>query len=128
MKCCCNSDEVYETTVPIKETRSFYEVDFRRASKQILQAIDAQVSVNKQMLERVIEKQIQDDFRSAENQLNDFINKFQSDFDHILREKEQKEAQAPEIINSLKAEKERLSKYLKDLQDVRDFLNSWKQS
>jgi len=80
------------------------------------------------MLERVIEKQIQDDFRSAENQLNDFINKFQSDFDHILREKEQKEAQAPEIINSLKAEKERLSKYLKDLQDVRDFLNSWKQS
>jgi GTPase Era involved in 16S rRNA processing len=125
---CCNSDEVYEITVPIEETRSFYEVDLRQASKQILQAIDAQVLINKQMLERVIEKQIQDDFRSAENQINDFINKFQSDFDQILREKEQKEAQAPEIIDSLKAEKERFSKYLKELQDVRDFLNSWKQS
>ncbi len=32
----------------------------------------------------------------------------------------------PEMISYLKAEKEKLNKYLNDLNDVRELLNSWK--
>jgi GTPase Era involved in 16S rRNA processing len=123
---CCDSDKVYEITVPIEETRTLYEVDLRQASKQIIQAIDAQVSINKQALERVIEQQIKDDFLSAENQINNYINRFQSELDSLLKDREHKEAQTPEILDFLKAEKEKLSKYLTDLNDVRELLNSWK--
>jgi GTPase SAR1 family protein len=123
---CCNSTSTYQVDVPVTEYRSLYEVDLRQASMQILQSIDAQVGVNKQLLERVIDQQIKDDFRNAENQINDYINRFQSELDSLLKDREQKEAQTPEILDSLKSEKEKLSKYLDDLRNVRELLNSWK--
>ncbi len=121
---CCSSDKSYEITVPVEETHSFYEVDLRQVSKRIIQVIDAQIPINKQLLQRVIEQQIKDDFRSAESQINHYINRFQSELDNLLKDREQKEAQAPDIIDSLKRAKEKLSQYLNDLKDIRELLNS----
>jgi GTPase Era involved in 16S rRNA processing len=125
LKWCCGT---YVLDVPIHEnlSLSLYEVDLRQVSTQILQAIDDRVGVNKQLLERVIDQQIKDDFRNAENQINDYINRFKSELDSLLKDREQKEAQTPEILDSLKSEKEKLSRYLDDLRNVRELLNSWK--
>jgi GTPase Era involved in 16S rRNA processing len=126
-KSCCSS-ETYEVNIPVTETSYFYEVNLKHTEEQIKQAIDDQVQKNKNLLQQVIEKQIKDDFKNAETQINDYINRFQSELELLLKDRERKEYKTPEIIDSLKAEKERLSKYLKELQDVREFLNSWKQS
>jgi hypothetical protein len=123
---CCASDESYQVDVPYKETQNFYEIDLRETAKSIKLRIDEQKAINEQLLNRVIEKQITDDFSSAEKQINDYINRFQSEFDRILKERETKEAEAPEIREKLENQKAELSEYLQELAKIKKSLEAWR--
>ena len=123
---CCNSDEVYYADVDVTENWDFFDVDLRQTLDSINRKIDEQISRNRQLLERVIDKQISADFRSAERQINDYINRFQNDFDRVLKERETKEAEAPEILARLEYQKAKLIEYLSQLSSIRESLNSWK--
>ncbi|MEG4107462.1 hypothetical protein [Microcoleus sp. S13_C5] len=108
------------------ENRSFFEVDLRQTLDSIDRKIDEQTARNKKLLERVIGKQVEADFRSAERQINDYINRFQNDFDRVLKERETKEVEAPEILARLEDQKAKLIEYLSQLSSIRESLNSWK--
>ncbi len=123
---CCKSDKVYYVDVSYQDKHEFYEIDLRQTAKQIKQKIDEQVSKNQQLLQRVIEKQIEEDFRSAEQQINDFIKMFQDDFDRLLKERNTKESEAKQIRETLNIHKDKLNKYLLELTAIRVSLNSWK--
>ncbi|MEG4330761.1 dynamin family protein [Microcoleus sp. AT9_A2] len=123
---CCDSDQVYYTDEPVTKNRNFFEVNLRQTLESINQKIDVQTFTNKDLLERVINKQVSADFRSAEKQINDYIKRFQNDFDRVLKERETKEAEAPEILARLEYQKAKLIEYLSQLSSIRESLNSWK--
>ncbi|MEG4629031.1 dynamin family protein [Microcoleus sp. AR_TQ3_B6] len=128
----CKGDQTYTVDVPIEKTievqdqRTIYQVDLRQTLEQIKQKIDDNVSGSQLLLEQVIEQQVDTDFRSAERQINDYINRFQNDFDRVLKERETKEAEAPEILARLEYQKAKLIEYLSQLTSIRESLNSWK--
>ena len=128
----CKGDKTYTVDVPIEKTievqdrRTVYQVDLRQTVKQIKQKIDDNVSGSQSILKRVIEQQVSTDFKSAERQINDYINRFQNDFDRVLKERQTKEAEAPEILARLEYQKAKLIEYLSQLSSIRESLNSWK--
>lgn len=116
----------YEATVQVEDQRSLYEVDLRKTAKLINQKIDTQVSGTQMLLHRVIEKQILADFRNAEKQINDYIQRFQDDLDSLLRKREKREAEADQIRTKLEVQKAALNEYLSELTSIRASLDSWK--
>ena len=128
----CKGSESYDVQVPIERTievqdrRTYYQVDLHQTVEQFQQKIDDNVSGTLVLLERVIDRQVSTDFRSAERQINDYIKRFQNDFDRVLKERETKEAEAPEILVKLEAKKMKLNQYLSELNSIRESLNSWK--
>lgn len=123
---CCSSSEVYYVDVEYPEKQEFYEIDLHQTAHLINLKIDEQVSRNRELLQRVIEKQIADDFKKAEQQINDYIKKFQDDFDSLLKERETKQTESDEILNTLNLQKEKLNEYLQELKSIRESLNTWK--
>jgi GTPase Era involved in 16S rRNA processing len=123
---CCDSDQVYYTDERVTKNRNFFEVNLRQTLESINLKIDEQISRNRQLLERVIDQQISADFRSAEKQINDYIQRFQNDFDRVLKERKTKEAEAPQILAKLEAKKMKLKEYLSELNSIRQSLDSWK--
>lgn len=123
---CCDSDKVYYDDVEVIENRSFFDVNLQQTLESVKGKIDEQTSRNRQLLERVIEKQVKADFRNAEKQINDYIQRFQNDFDRVLKERQTKEAEAPEILAKLEAQKIKLNEYLSELISIRQSLDSWK--
>ncbi|MBW4688382.1 MAG: dynamin family protein [Komarekiella atlantica HA4396-MV6] len=123
---CCKSDKVYYVDVSYEDKHEFYEIDLRQTIKLIKQKIDEQVSRNEQLLQRVIEKQVEEDFRSAEQQINDYIKTFQDDFDRLLKERKMREAEADQIREILNIHKDKLNKYLCELTAIRVSLSNWK--
>jgi GTPase Era involved in 16S rRNA processing len=123
---CCESDKVYHVDVPYEDKLDFYEIDLRQTVNQIKQKIDEQVSRNQHLLERVIEDQISKDFRNAEQQINDYIKRFQNEFDCLLKERETKQVEADKIREDLNLQKDILSKYLYELNDIVASLKQWK--
>lgn len=123
---CCNSDKVYEVDVPYQEQRSFIEVDLRKTAELIKLKIDEQVSRNLGLIQRVIEKQVAADFRSAEQQINDYIKRFQDELNRLVEERQKKEKDPDRILTNLQAQKAALNQYLSELSSIRAFLNSWK--
>jgi len=117
-----NEDYVKRTT----KKNFFHEINLHSTSEAIKLNIDHQALASRQLLERVIEKQIADDFRKAEQQINDYITKFQDEFDRLLKERETKEAESDEIVNTLNIQKENLNEYLQELKSIRESLNTWK--
>lgn len=125
---CCNSEKVYYADVPVTENRSFFDIDLRQTLESINLKINGQIVRNRQLLERVIEKQVEADFRSAKQQITDYIDRFQNDFDRVLKERKTKEAEAPEILARLEAQKAKLNQYLRELISIRESLKTWKPS
>lgn len=123
---CCESDKVYEVDVPYNETVSYYEIDLRLTCQGIQQKIDLQVQNNIEMLKRVIEKQISEDFQKGEKQINNYINRFQAEFDYLLKERATREVDAPNIIAHLESQRVELSEYLNELKLIEEKLNNWK--
>jgi hypothetical protein len=123
-KCC--SDETYEVEAKVDSHRSFYEVDLGETARLIKSKIDEQVSRNLGLLQRVIEKQVSADFRSAEQQINEYIQRFQDELDSLLRDREMKEAEADQIREKLDVQKAALNEYLSEMLSLRESLDSWK--
>jgi Dynamin family len=123
---CCKSSEVYEVDVAYTETVSSYEIDLQLTSQGIQQKIDSQVQRNIQLLKRVIEKQIDEDFQKGEKQINAYINRFQAEFDYLLKERATREVEAPDIIAHLESQKSELSEYLNQLEFIEEKLDNWK--
>jgi GTPase Era involved in 16S rRNA processing len=122
----CCSNKSYEVEAMVDSKRSFYEVDLGETSELIKQKIDEQVSRNLSLLQRVIEKQVSADFKSAKKQINDYIKRFQDELDSLLKKREMKEAEGDQIRAKLEAQKASLNEYLSDLTSIREKLNTWK--
>lgn len=123
---CCESDKVYEVDVSYEEKVSYYEIDLRLTSQGIQQNIDSQVQRNLQLLQRVIEKQVSDDFCKGEKQINDYINRFQAEFDYLLKERATREVEASEVIHHLESQKTKVTEYLSELVSIQEKLDSCK--
>ncbi len=95
-------------------------------SQGIQQNIDSQVQRNLQLLQRVIEKQVWDDFREGEKQISDYINRFQDEFDSLLKQRATREVEASEVIAILESQRIKMSEYLNELVSIREILDSWK--
>lgn len=121
---CCESDKVYEVDVEVEETIYYYEIDLQLTLQGIHQKIDEQVGRNKGLLERVIQKQVSEDFWKAEKQINDYINRFQFQFDQLLKERATKEIEASEVIANLEAEIIKISKYKDELISIQGILDT----
>lgn len=116
----------YEKDVEVEHQISFYEVDLRHTAQAIKQNIDRQADGSRDLLQRVIKKQIEDDFKNAEKQINDYIKRFQDELDNLLKDRETKEAEADQIHAKLEAQKAALNEYLSELTSIRESLDSWK--
>lgn len=123
---CCKSDKVYEVEVPYKEKVTYYEINLRLTTVAIQKKIDEQVQINLELLKRVIEKQITQDFHKAEKQINDYINRFQTQFDKVLIERATRELESPQIIADLETQRIKISEYLNELISIRAMLDNWK--
>ncbi|MEH2422899.1 MAG: dynamin family protein [Nostoc sp.] len=123
---CCKSDKVYEVDVSYEEKVSYYEIDLQLTLQGIQQNIDSQVQRNLELLQRVIEKQVSDDFRKGEKQINDYINRFQDEFDSLLKQRATREVEASEVIAILENQRIKVTEYLKELVYIREILDSWK--
>ncbi|NEO54725.1 MAG: dynamin family protein [Okeania sp. SIO3B5] len=119
---CCASDRSYEVDVPYKEKKDVYEIDLRETVKLIHSRIDQQKAINEELLNRVIEKQVKDDFKSAEKQINDYINRFQSEFERVLNERETREVEVPKILAYLENQKHKINSYLEKLAEIKQSL------
>ncbi|WP_414756601.1 hypothetical protein [Anabaena sp. CCY 9910] len=95
-------------------------------SQGIQQSIDSQVQRNLELLQRVIEKQISEDFRKGEKQIDDYINRFQSEFEYLIKERVMKEVQADEIIADLETQRIEVNEYLHELTLIRELLDNCK--
>lgn len=123
---CWDSDEVYYVDVPFQDQRSVYEVNLRKTSEAIKLKIDEQVFRSQRLLQRVIEKQVADDFKKAEKQISDYVKRFQDELDSLLKERETREDESAQIHVMLEAQKAQLNEYLSELASIRDSLDSWK--
>lgn len=119
----CKSDKVYEVDVPYQETISYYEVDLRLTLKEIHRKIDEQVERNLVLLQRVIEKQVSEDFLKGKNKIDDYINRFQSEFDQLLKQRATREVEAPEIVAKLEIQNAEIIEYVNELTSIRELLD-----
>ena len=81
---------------------------------------------NIELLQRVIQKQVSEDFQKGEKQINDYINRFQSQFDNLLKKRATREVKAPEIVAMLESQRIKVNEYLTQLQSIQEVLDSWK--
>ncbi|MEO1377502.1 MAG: dynamin family protein, partial [Cyanobacteria bacterium J06635_10] len=113
---CCDSNEIYYVNIQ--------EIDLKRFCQAFNEKIDEQIVRNKQLLQRVIQKQVSKDFKKAENQINDYINRFQFEFDNLLKERAEQELKADEIMTNLTSQRMEVNQYLNELMAIRELLNS----
>lgn len=128
----CENDQHYHSRIAytdyqdVQNTREFYEIDLLQIVHEIKQKIDSQAFGTQKLIQRVIEKQIKEDFKNAEQQINDYIDRFQTMFDNLIQEREIKAGQREEICTALEAQKIQLNVYLHQLSSIRESLDSWK--
>lgn len=127
-KRCCADSHVYEKDILVKEEVFYYEIDLRLTTQGIQDRIDEQVKNNIVLLQRVIEKQISKDFQKGEQQINEYINRFQDDFDNLLIQRVNREPEYHEIVSTLKSQKSKVTEYLKELIFIQEMLDTWKPS
>lgn len=124
---CCKSSSAYDVDVPYEAKVDYYEIDLKQVLQEIKQKIDAQVAENLGLLQKVIEKQVLEDFHSGEKQINEYINRFQSEFDYLLKNKARREVEAPQIVQKLRDFQTRLNQDLiTDLLRLQKQLDVWK--
>jgi hypothetical protein len=124
----CKPDKVYQVDVISKKTVSYYEIDLRLTAKEIQDKIDKQVRRNLTLLQHIIEEQVGGDFQKGEQQINDYINRFQTDFDKLLTQRVNRESESHEIVSTLNSQKSEVSEYLNELIFIQEVLDNWKPS
>lgn len=122
---CCGSSRTYDVDVPYKEIKSFYEIDLRDTARLVKAKLDEQANINKGLLFRVIDKQVNEDFKNAENQILNYIEKFQTEFDKLLAKREKHEEEAPRVIALLKRYSDDLKTYQHEIESVEEALKGW---
>jgi hypothetical protein len=115
----------YEVDIQVDDRRSYYEIDLRQTIVAIKHEIDAQTSGSLIVVERAIKKQVSEDFGHAEQQINEYINRFLVEFDRLLKERETRETEVDNILADLEAQKAALYHYLEELEKVRQTLDSY---
>lgn len=104
------------------ETRRFYEIDLKKVLAQIHQQIDDSSTMSQKTLERVIKKQVQDDFRTAKKQLEDYINRFDQQLKCLLEDRQAHAERTPEKIAALEQAQANLKSLLTQLQTMQETL------
>lgn len=122
----CQGEETYTVDVPIEQKQEYYIVDLRKIASEVQHNINIQAKGTQQILKRVIQDQVDDDFRSAEKQMNDYIQKFQNEFNNLVKQRQEKEADAPKILAMLEQQKAGFMKYLSEISEIRQSLDTWK--
>ncbi|MTJ52366.1 dynamin family protein [Anabaena sp. UHCC 0253] len=125
---CCASPHVYEQDVVMKTEVSYYEVDLRLTAQGIKDKIDEQVKRNIGLLKGIIDEQVEENFQKGEQQINDYINRFQINFDNLLIQRVKRESESHEIVSTLKSQKSEVSQYLNELIFIQEVLDNWKPS
>ncbi|MEP0799891.1 dynamin family protein [Funiculus sociatus] len=120
------STNVYQVDIPFEDKGDFLEIDLYQIAAQVKLKIDEQVSINQEIFKQVIDRQVTADFRSAEQQIKDYIERFKDEFNYLVSEREKPEANTNEILVNLQAQKKQLNEYLSELNSIRESLNSWK--
>ncbi|MBD2002094.1 MULTISPECIES: dynamin family protein [Cyanophyceae] len=120
------STNVYQVDIPFEDKGDFLEIDLYQIAAQVKLKIDEQVSINQEIFKQVIDRQVTADFRSAEQQIKDYIERFKDEFNYLVSEREKPEADTEEILVNLQAQKKQLNEYLSELNSIRESLNSWK--
>jgi hypothetical protein len=123
---CCASPHVYEKDVVMKTEVYYYEIDLRLTAQGIKDKIDEQVNRNRVLLQRVIDKQVTEDFRQAVQQINNYRDKFQESFDNLLIQRANRESESEKITATLKSQKEQVSEYFNELIFIQEVLDNWK--
>ncbi len=128
-KCFCETEKEYagrkSAYIVEDKQRPVYEVDLHQICQQIKLEIDNQASGTKKVLLRVIEKQIKEDFKNAERQIDSYIEQFQYMFDSLIKERKIKEGERDKICAALEEQKVKLSAYLDELSLLRLSLDDW---
>jgi GTPase Era involved in 16S rRNA processing len=125
---CCDTDETYYVDLEVKKAGTVNVVDLRATAEQIKEKIDEQVQRNISLLGRVIQKQVYDDFTSADKQISAYMNKFQVELEKILVERDRKQFDSPVMIELLTRYRIKLEEHLQSLNDSRVELNAWQSS
>jgi len=115
----------YEVDIQVDERRDYYQIDMQQTLKAIAREIDAQTVGSLTVVEKTVKRQVADDFSNAEQQINDYINRFLVEFERLLREREQRETEVEEIVTRLTASKDELSLLQGDLAAIATDLASW---
>jgi GTPase Era involved in 16S rRNA processing len=125
---CCGNPHVYQKDVLVKEKVSYFEIDLRITTQEIQKKIDQQVRRNLGLLKHIIHEQVEEDFRKGEQQINGYINRFQTNFDNLLIQRVNRESESHEIVSTLNSQKSEVSEYLNELIFIQEVLDNWKPS
>ncbi len=115
----CQESKTYTVPYQDYESRSFYEIDLRKIRSDINRTIDTQTRGSKIFLERVINKQIYEDFKTAEKQMNDYLKRSQDTLDRLLKDRETKSEQGDQLIATYQEQKEQIAIFLQQLDSLR---------
>ena len=107
----CEQDEVYFVDVEIKS----FEIDLQAILQLICARIDEQIVDSAALINLVIQQQVKEDFRSAEMQIKDYTNKFQSELEALVWQRESIGGEAEKICSNLQVYQTRLSEYIEEL-------------
>jgi len=125
----CENDKEYDQRKSVYITedkqRPVYEVDLREIRQEIKLKIDNQAFETKKALERIIEKQIKEDFKNAKRQIDSHIELFQYMFESLIKEIKMKEGEKDKICVALEEQKTKLSPYLDEISLLRLSLDDW---
>lgn len=116
----------YEVDVPVDEQHSYYTIDLKKTIEAIEVEIDRQTLGSLTVVEKAIEKQIAEDFRHAEQQIYDYIDRFQLEFERLLKERASKEAEADRVIATLEFQRDELHEYMDELAQTHTTLQRWR--
>ncbi|MEM8640214.1 MAG: dynamin family protein [Cyanobacteria bacterium P01_G01_bin.54] len=116
----------YEVDIQVDDRRSYYEIDLRQTFKAIELELEAQTKGSLIIVERVIRRQIAEDFGLAEQQINDYIQRFLSEFDRLLKERQARETEMEQVLSVLTEHNLGLELYIQQLEQVVTKLNKWR--
>jgi DNA repair exonuclease SbcCD ATPase subunit len=118
----------YEVDIPVDDRRSYYAIDLRKTIEAIKFEIDRQTLGSLTVVERAIKKQVAVDFRQAEKQIYEYIERFQQEFRRLLKERSSKEVEVDRVIAILEFQRDELYEYMEELKQIQNVLDSWQPS
>lgn len=120
----CEADEVYFVDVEVKS----FEVDLQAISQLIYTRIDEQLGNSASVINLVIQQQVKEDFQSAEMQIKDYIDKFQSELEYLVWQREHQEEKTEKICSDLQVYQTRLSECMEELDMLEKSLDELKKT